>query len=279
MQHLRVVTWNAEGMFVEGSMTRRASPHNALKVVRLLDADLIVVPEFGIHGKLEQPIITALHSLGYEIIEVPYEDRTMPAYVPKHYEMAILSRFPVTSMATNRLGKTRNSVELRVLVGNREVRILGIHLDDKTEASRLIQAEDLSRIITADKTIPTLVMGDFNAMVKSSQFAKLMRSSLLHQISKSISHEQLKSITTRLHDMALGTTLEYLFTNTHLVDFDPRHQHTLSGKTAGLEWVPSLRLAKIDWILGSKHFQVLSYKVIKDVGSDHRPIVADLQIS
>ena len=278
MHTLRIATWNAEGMFVSNSMTKRASPHDAIRTIKMLDADLIVIPEFGVHGTLEQPIRTTLHSLGYEIVELPYEDKTMPNHVPKNYEMAVLSRLPITSRVTNRLGGTRNSVELTATFDGHELRIFGIHLDDKTEASRMAQVKDLARLINGNVETPTLLIGDFNAMAKASQFARLMRSAFARQVTKSISHEQLKSITKRLHDMALGTTLEYLFDQTHLIDFDPGRQHTLSGKQAGLEWMPSIRLAKIDWILGSRHFSVESYKIIKDVGSDHRPVLATVRM-
>ena len=65
MTRLRVATWNAEGMFVEGTKTRRATSHDAITALRRLNADIVFVPEFGDMSRLNQPTITAIRSLGY----------------------------------------------------------------------------------------------------------------------------------------------------------------------------------------------------------------------
>ena len=69
---MRVVTWNAEGMFApyrpnqadgaafRTAQTRRATPHDALATIRQLNADIIVVPEFGTQGNLDNSTKTAL---------------------------------------------------------------------------------------------------------------------------------------------------------------------------------------------------------------------------
>ena len=89
---LRVVTWNAEGMFVEGTKTRRATPHDALRVLRRLNADIIVIPEFGRLDGLRDEIHTAMASLGYEVVSTPYHDSNAPGL-----GLVVLSRLPVVS--------------------------------------------------------------------------------------------------------------------------------------------------------------------------------------
>ena len=140
---LRVVTWNAEGMFVEGSITRRGKPHDAMETLKRLKADVVVVPEFGMLNSLATPVQTAIHSLGYDIVVVPYDDATIPAQVPADYGMAVLTKLPVLSKKIHRLGTTRSSVELRLKLHDGAIRVFGIHLDDQSEKSRLLQITDL----------------------------------------------------------------------------------------------------------------------------------------
>lgn len=278
MSVLTLTTWNAEGMFVKGALNRRALPHDALVALKQLNSDIVVIPEFGVHGSLRGEIRTTIQSLGYQIVEVPYEDATMPEHIPEHYEMAVLSRLPIVSMSTHRLGGTRNSVEIRVLVDKKQVRILGVHLDDKSEQQRLVQAKDLVDTVREDVRIPTIVMGDFNAMHVSSNFAKLTRSKAAKLFTNTIQHEQIKSMAGRVHEMAAGTTIDYIEKHTKLQNLDPSNRHTVSGKQAGLEWMPAIRLAKLDWIFASRQFSVVSYRVARDVGSDHRPVVAIVRL-
>ncbi len=282
---LRVVTWNAEGMFApydatkakafahQTAQTRRAGPHDALKVLRKLDADIVVIPEFGSKGWLDETTQLAIQSLGYEIIEVVYADRYEPPI-----EMALLSRLPITHTRVLRLGEMRSIGEIIVTTGTHDLRVIAVHLDDKTEENRLMQIKDLTDEVNSNLTVPTIVLGDFNAMHENSRFARVSRSRAAHKLSGLIRHDQLKRIASRLHEMALGTTIHYLLTHTQLLDLDPRRQRTISGKQSGLEWVPAVRLAKIDWVFGTHHIAVKRYRVSRDVGSDHRPIIVDVQV-
>ena len=282
MSKLRVITWNAEGMFApfvveepvehRAMQTRRAGPHDALKFVESSEADIVVIPEFGTSGKLDDAIRTALQSLGYEIIEIPYRDRYKAPI-----SMALLVRMPVVNMKVHRLGGLRDTGEVIVsLDDDTKLRVFGIHLDDTTEARRLRQARDLVQEINKDSQIPTIVLGDFNAMHENSRVARVVRSRFAHRVSSYIRHAQLSSIARRLHEMAIGTTIRYIEEHTKLHSLDPGHHHTISGKQSGLEWVPAIRLAKIDWIFGSRSIHVVRYHVYHDVGSDHRPVIADI---
>lgn len=276
MARIRVVTWNAEGMFVEGTKTRRATPHTAISTLKKLDADIIVIPEFGQLERFEQRIDNAIGSLGYEIVLVPYDDAALTDVDATG--MAVLSRLPVTHIRLHKFGTVRNAVELHVRIEHHDLRVYGIHLDDKHEETRLLQVKDLVESIAKKPQMTTLVMGDFNAMHRSSNFARLSRSRIAKKVSRHVRHEQLFTIALRLQEMAIGTTVEYIEQRTALHNLDPKHSLTISGRQAGLEWVPHIRLAKIDWIFGTRDVHTVRYNVYRDVGSDHRPVIADIEI-
>lgn len=275
MSRLRVVTWNAEGMFVEGTKTRRATPHDALATLRHLDADIVVVPEFGRISTLKEEIRLSLESLGYELTMLKYDEPRLPGL-----GFAILSRLKVVSSQVHNLHDSRRQV-LEVRCKSLEgvvIRVLGIHLDDRSEKGRLNEIASVADIVNNNHDTPTLLLGDFNAMRRESLFATFARSSSARGMIRRVNHELVRSIAERVAEMAIGTTIEYLETHTKLHDMDRGMKRTISSKQDGLEWVPSWRLAKIDWIFGSKHFSTRSYHVLPDVGSDHRPVLATLDV-
>ena len=159
----------------------------------------------------------------------------------------------------------------------RELRIIGVHLDDREEAMRLEQVKCVVDIVNTDATTPTLLMGDFNAMHRTSKFARLTRTKLAYLIASTVPHPQLASVARRVHEMATGKTIDYILSHTSLKNLDPTLSPTISAKQSGMEWAPSLRLAKIDWIFGSSHIVVRSHGVRRDVGSDHRQVVATVE--
>ena len=274
MAHLRVVTWNAEGMFVEGTKTRRASPHEAVEVLKVLNGDIVVIPEFGKLADLKEEISRAIGALGYQVTMLAYDEPRTPGL-----GFAILSRLPVHNSSILTLaGSKRQVLELVCHdAGGTTLRILGVHLDDRSEAGRMNEVAALAEHIRQREDAHLLMLGDFNAMNRNSRFAKLARTSLVSLIAKHINHTQIKSMATRVQEMAMGTTIEYLVSHTNLHDLDLGRKPTISGKQAGLEWAPKFRLAKIDWIFGSHQFRTIAYKVYSDVGSDHRPVVADVE--
>lgn len=279
MQTIRVATWNAEGMFVEGAMTRRASPHDAIATLKLLDADIVAVPEFGIHEKLAEPIRVAIGSLGYQLVEAPYDDPTMPDHVPKQYEMALLSRLPLRSHTLHHFDNS-GRVFIEALVempkGKSNVKVFAVHLDDKSETLRLEQIEQLLELIAKPHVGETILMGDFNAMSGRSLIAKTLRTKPADFVGKNLPTKQLRSMSERFNQMAIGTTIARMRVSSGLHDLDTGHHYTISAKQMGIEWAPALRLAKIDWMFGSDNIHTSSYKVLPDVGSDHRPVVAVL---
>ncbi len=274
MSKLRVVTWNAEGMFVEGTKTRRATPHDALATLKKLDADIVVVPEFGRLADLRDEIKTAIHALGYELAMMAYDEPRIPGL-----GFAIMSRLPITAEREHPLGDTTRSIlEVHCQDTNdKTIRVLGLHFDDRAEATRMLQAAQAVAIIDQSPTARTLLLGDFNAMHISSKLSRLLRSRAAIRLAWLLPRGIFRDSAISACDLAAGTTIDYVIANTSLRDLDPGRQRTISGKQAGLEWLPAIRVAKIDWIFGTHHFRTRSYRVLPDVGSDHRPVLAELE--
>ena len=269
-------------MFVEGAMTRRAVPRDGVAVLKKLDADIVVIPEFGVHEKLEEVTKVAIQSLGYQIIEAPYEDWTLASHVPKRYEMALLTRLSLRSHTLHHFtNSNRAFIEAIIeLPGGKDMlRVFGVHLDDKTEESRLVQIAELGDLLNKPHVGEVLVMGDFNAMTAESLTSKILRTKYAGAMGKRFITEQLRSMSERVNQMAIGSTIATLLEISSLHDLDGRHRFTISGKQRGMEWFPAIRLAKIDWIFGSKNVHTIHYKVLPDSGSDHRPVIADIELA
>ncbi len=277
MPQLRVVSWNAEGMFVTGTKTRRATPEDALRVLKDLDADIVVIPEFGLKDNLLKETMAEIEKLSYSCTLTDYNDSRAPGLY-----FGILSRLPISHHKTFQLeGSTRRATIIECLVPgqNEPLRVVGVHLDDRNEALRMQQITSVVETVNSKKEAPLLVLGDFNAMSQYSLFAGLMRSTPIHLVTRIIPHQKLRSVFERVSEMASGTTISYLLHHTNLHSLDPRLQRTISAKQADIDWMPSWRIAKIDWIFGNQFVVTRSYRVMRDIGSDHRPIIAEISIN
>ncbi|HSW90688.1 MAG TPA: endonuclease/exonuclease/phosphatase family protein [Candidatus Saccharimonadales bacterium] len=274
IEQLRVVTWNAEGMFVAGSNTRRATPQMAIATIKRLNADVVFIPEFGNTDAIEEATLMALRALGYEIVFFSYGHSWLGSY-----GAALLSRLPLKSYLIHHFTNTqRPFIEATVDDNGTLLRIVGIHLDDRSEALRLQQVPEVAKVVNQNDSLPVIVLGDFNAMHASSKFARAVRARPLYYAARLFPHTQLRGMGSRVSEMGRGTAITELLKRTDLHDLDGLHRRTISAKQSGLEWMPAWRLAKIDWIFGSKGIKAVSYKISSDVGSDHRPVIAELDI-
>jgi endonuclease/exonuclease/phosphatase family metal-dependent hydrolase len=186
----------------------------------------------------------------------------------------LLSKLPVEKFDIIRLGDFRNAFSAQIQHKDQSFRIFGIHLDDRQESTRLEQINDLEKIINQSK-LPTIVVGDFNAMHGDDIWpASFLRSQPVKILAKHI----LPVISLRAIEMATGSTLKLLQTATGLTDADPQHHPTTTPKMRGQEWLPSVRLIQIDHIFVSKNIKVNNFKIMPDGGADHRAIVAELSL-
>lgn len=262
----KILSWNAEGAFVLGSKTRRAVPEQAIETLEKLETDIAVIPEFGDYERIDPVVLQKLGEIGYDITLADYADGT-------GMSMALLSRLPVLNKIEARFADLRSMPTVDVC-DNRgeELRIVGVHLDDAREENRLRQAADLVEFLAGSR-VPTVVAGDFNAMDSKTWFARLCRTGLVESVRSSDPERKFGYVAQRLSEMALGTTIDYLRENTSLKNCDPHQiQPTISARQRGFEWLPSWRLAKIDWTFCSPALHPSNYQVHPDAGSDHRPI-------
>ncbi len=150
-----------------------------------------------------------------------------------------------------------------------DVQIGGIHLDDRNETARLAQIAELQHVDG--------LMGDFNAMDKSTLFAKFIRkfqpiAGLFDEVDPDpyVTTNWLArkvSLAQRVVRMADGRTLSVLADTYGLQDIDPDHHPTIH------------HLAQIDHIVTTDRIRGADFRVHNEVNlSDHKPLSAVLSI-
>lgn len=275
---LQIASWNIEGRLSKTNTKKRGSPDQITNSIRKIDADVLVLLEAHSENSLDNlESVQQLADMGYRLFSVPYQDDLASRSDTYTHQLSLmlLSRLPIDSFKTIRLGDTRNALIATMQDKSKQpFRIIGLHLDDRSESTRLRQVQDLSKIIY-ESQLPTIVVGDFNAMHGEDLWpAKLLRS----KSSQLLANFILPNITLRTIEMARGETLKLLQINTGLRDVDTKHRPTTTPKMRGLEWMPSIRLIQIDHIFVSNNIKVNRFKIAHDGGSDHRAITANLTI-
>jgi endonuclease/exonuclease/phosphatase family metal-dependent hydrolase len=280
---LKIVSWNIEGRLSAFSKDGRGTPTHILAGIREQSADIVLLVEafdqaMGIapHGTL------ALEALGYTSYDVPYNDagpeRINPAL--SRPVMRLLSRVPVEDIQHIRLGNLRNALIAKVtdLQTGQRIRLIGIHLDDRAESLRLEQLSDLIPIIN-NSELPTVMMGDYNAMHAEGVMAKLLRSWPIRVFARCLPTPSLRDFSKRAIGMAAGTTMSAIVSETNLHDVDRRHRPTATPKVRQHSWLPSIRMLDLDHMLVSDTILVSDFVIAKhDGGSDHRAISAHIAL-
>jgi endonuclease/exonuclease/phosphatase family metal-dependent hydrolase len=190
----------------------------------------------------------------------------------------VLSRFPIESVEYHRWGDVRNLVTciLKDPSNGKRLRIIAVHLDDRSETARQKQLAEIIPYINSSD-IPTVMLGDFNAMWRRGR-ARILQSWLVRFVASILPDKELRQVATHLTDMATGSILGDIASKTNLQPADTRFQSTITPKRRGMLFMPSVRLAQIDHILVSPTIHVDSFRVGHDGGSDHRSISAELTI-
>lgn len=270
---IKIASWNIEGRLTNGDVSSRSTPSGIVDAIKNIDADIVVLLEA--HGQISPDNLKAkkqLQNIGYKIYDVPYDDdsSTRSDSFYKQHSMVMLGKLPIKKFEAIRLGNLRNAMMANITDKNgKELRVIGVHLDDRCESTRVDQVKDLAKIINSSK-LPTVVMGDFNAMHGNDLVAKLLRS----KPARSIAHLFQLGIAERAVGMASGEALKLFQSSTGLVDADPKHQPTTTPKMRGQQWIPSWRLIQIDHIFISTEIQIHDFTISPDYGSDHRAISA-----
>ncbi len=275
---LKIASWNIETRLSNTNTKRRNNLSLIIKTIKEIDADILVLPEAHSESSLDflKPRQQLL-DMGYKVYNVPYRDDTplRADAIARQVSLVLLSKFPVEHFDIVRLGDFRDVFIATVgLEPDQFFRVIGLHLDDRSEITRLKQVTDLVEIVNRSR-LPTVVPGDFNSMHGEDLWpSKFLRS----RLARLFSHIVLSSISLRAIEMARGEALKLLETSTNLIDADTKHSPTTTPKMLGREWLPSIRLIQIDHIFVSKDIKVNQFYVASDGGADHRAIVARLSI-
>lgn len=277
---LRVGSWNVEGRLSDSGVTNRGKPSQIVAAIKKLDADILVLLEAHSEDSIDNLTCRKqLNDMGYYLKSVNYQDdmTSRKDTYAKQLSLILLSKLPIDKFEIIRLGDFRNAFVAIIHndKANWSLRVIGLHLDDRLESTRLKQIADLSNVIN-QSSLPTVVMGDFNAMHGDDLWpAKFLNSKFIHKLSGVI----LPKISKKAVGMASGDTLHMLQARTNLRDADMQHKPTTTPKMRGLEWMPSIRLIQIDHIFLSSNIQVEQFQIAPDAGADHRAITAILQLS
>lgn len=287
---MEVASWNIEGRLSPFALAgRRGSPDRVVRFIEQLNSDILILPEaFDGVRPVDPEIMDRLERyLDYTVVSVAYNDcgdRDFAAAADPH--MMLLSRLEVKQVNPHRPADIRTMLTADIVDEHtgKTIRVFGIHLDDRSEESRLKQVEDLVACIT-ESPYPVIATGDFNAMFGDGVPARVLRNKavpLLHQFLSRRENTKIRyigDILGRLSEMAIGETIRQFESGTGLVAADPVGRYTTTPKMRGLELMPSIRLAQIDHMYVSPGVTVTNFSVGRDGGSDHRSISATVSPS
>lgn len=245
---LKVMTYNIhagqEGLDAVAALINAEAP------------DLVALQEVDVHWSDRSAFVDQLTALadatGMEARFAPVYSLDPPSEgAPRReYGVALLSRFPVVDSVNHDLTRISTIfggpprpmpgfLELTVSVDGRPVRVLCTHLDYRTDpATRATEVEETLRILAA-RPGPLLLMGDLNAPPDAREIAPLLA---------------------ELQDAWAVVT--------------PRD----AGEGAGLTYPAVDPTKRIDYVLASREWTVRSARLLDTVASDHRAVVAEVEL-
>lgn len=251
---LRIGTWNTAGGFGNEATAESLFAHT-----RQLDADVLVIPEaFSPDG----PFLAeaAFEAEGYRSMAIdrdPHDDRSGRM-------LLMLSRIDYAGGFIP-LGERFG---LHMFLPSSELSIVGVHLDDRSEAARQASVADYLDA-TGVFSEQRLLVGDLNAMHRDDAVAKLLRRSVLKRAVELVPSDRGRDVADRLIGMADGGTIELLESN-GLQDADGQWRKTF---TPG-----GLPIAQLDHIFHGPSVHIQDFEVFDRGDSDHKPIVATIEV-
>lgn len=257
MVSIKVASWNVEDQFPTPEVQ---------KAIATLDADLVVLPEAMPQAQLATFHLGMYSPLSdYQVHAVPYDD--VDHRQDSHALVVLTKHWLRAKVRTVNLGRTAQIVE--VFDGC----IACVHLDDRSEKTRLIQARTLLDALGRGQAA---VIGDLNSA----------RSPVLHGVLSPIAQEwrmfglpigtpgevqsklaRAGSLMTRLSEMTSGGAVKRFYKN-GFIDADPERLRTklFAGK---------IPMTQLDHIL-VRSIEATNFDRPRIVTSDHLPIVAKL---
>ena len=271
---LRVAAWNVEGRLERGTGEGRGSPPHILAGIQRLNADLIVLPE-AYYATIDPMVERRLRQWGYAWQDVTYNDSASKLKGPC---LRVVTRLPLANIHTVRFGNIRSLLCLRVVdpASQCQVRVIAVHLDDRSEKRRLRQVEDLITHVACEP-LRTIILGDFNA-VWADGYARILGSGPVRSLARHMPTKRLRQVCVRFTDMAAGTTLARLTDTASLREADRLHVPTAMPKTRLTNFIPSIRLAQLDHILLTPGLVATDFDIAEASGSGHRAISATVHV-
>ncbi len=244
--------WN-----VKGALEYEERANQAVRDIDDLDSDVLVLSE-AFHDGISPEAEIGLRGLGYSITAV----NRQPDDSRKYRMTALLDRTgskvqPIQLGERAAVSCTNDGAGLHVV---------GAHLSDESEASRVNSIDKYLEIVNPD--IPSVLMGDLNAMFGDTRLAKLLRLPGVGRLSGLVPNERLISLSSRLISMASGETIAKL-DKAGYVDADHKYQPTMKfGRFA---------VAQLDHILHNPHATSSSFERHDSSLSDHMAIKAVIE--
>lgn len=291
---LKVGSWNLESRLSGYETSGRGTAEHIIEGIKNLDADALVLPD-AFSENVASGVDERLHELGYEWREVLYgtEGRNWSlSHTGKESGMRILSRLEIVDVEEVRWGMSRSrmiAMVVREAASGGLLRVIGIHMDDRTEEYRESQIDGFADYLNDTEALPTIAMGDFNAVHGSDLRARLLGSTFMRWMARNIPSrtvpppgdfaDDIRGFAMRGTDMMSGRALRQLEKRTNLRDLDPKHRATATLKLHGLHWLPSWRILQLDHMFATPDIATDGIKVWPDGGSDHRAISAVIRVS
>lgn len=256
---VKIAAWNvARGLSDEHRQGQIA------EALRTIDADIVILTEsHNKDGAWADEELAA--KLGYTAVTREYHDR-IPHPSEKQY-ITVLGRMAVEPSQI-RIGN-RDGLEVTVKdpENGKSVRVIGSHFDDRSERKRRIMGRSLTYRLNPDEA--TVVAGDLNNTHKKDRRSRFLSSWPVQVVSRLMPIARLRSLGTRLSDMAKGEALEML-EERGLVDADPTHSRTFAPK-----FFRRRGLAQLDHIMYTPEtVRTSDFTVHKTPGSDHWAVSA-----
>lgn len=290
---IKVGSWNLESRLSGYEKSGRGTAEHILQGIERLNADVLVLPD-AFAGEPAVGVDERLREMGYQWHDVLYGDKGRNwslSHTGKESGMRVLSRLEIVDSEEVRWGMSQ-SRKIVIVVRDPEsgslLRVIGIHFDDRTEEHRESQINDMVKYLQGGKQLPTLAMGDFNAVHGSDLRARILGSRGMRWMARHIPSrtvpppgdfaDDIRGFAMRGTDMMSGRVLRLLEQKTNLRDLDPQHRATATLKLHGLVWLPSVRIMQLDHIYASPAIAAEDVTIWPDGGSDHRAVSTTISL-
>ena len=237
------------------------------------EPDIAVFPEAHAEGSvLEQATKRAFADAGYAMYDRPYDDDDNRK---DRHALVVVAKPELVQSVTKVHLAGRNALKL-TLVGEESTQLLGMHLDDRTEARR----GRMAAAAIAGLGPNAIGVGDFNAMYRGAHLAGLLRTvrPLTHLLpsrdpvpgEKTPKLHRLGSLSQRTTGMASGQTMQ-VFTEAGFHDASETHEPTMKKGPLAIELDHIIYRGKVQVV---RPTQVTSGQNL----SDHRKLSARLRV-